>query len=55
MKAFENVTEQKRLKFIVTYNDERFYLKIYDNASKIIYSNINSIFEYGVSSTGALV
>jgi signal transduction histidine kinase len=52
VKAFENVIEQKRLKFVVTYDTEHFYLKIYDNASKIIYSDINSIFEYGVSSSG---
>lgn len=52
IKAFDNIEDAKKIKIGVEYDDQKFYIKIFDNASEIPYKDINKIFEYGVSSTG---
>jgi signal transduction histidine kinase len=51
-KAFDDSETQRKIKIEATFDHKFFYLKIYDNASKISFKDINSIFDYGVSSTG---
>lgn len=51
-KAFDESTEDRKIKISLDYNSEQFSIKIFDNASKIPFPKIESIFEYGKSSTG---
>jgi signal transduction histidine kinase len=51
-KAFEDKEIDKKIKISIEFNDEFFSIKIFDNASKIPFNDIDSIFEYGKSSTG---
>lgn len=51
-KAFDDKATDKKIKISIEFSDELFSIKIYDNASKIPFSKIDSIFEYGKSSTG---
>ncbi|MBI3233552.1 MAG: HAMP domain-containing histidine kinase [Bacteroidetes bacterium] len=52
IKAFEGIIDVKRIKIVAQFDDKYFYIKLYDNASKIPFDDVNSIFEYGISSTG---
>jgi signal transduction histidine kinase len=52
IKAFDNVETNKNIKISTEYDNEFFYIKIFDNARKIIFNDIKTIFNYGVSSTG---
>lgn len=53
VKAFEDCElSDRRIKISVDYDNENFNLKIFDNANKITYSNPETIFDYGISSTG---
>lgn len=52
IKAFEGLEIDRKIKIQANFNDDFFEMKIYDNASKITFSNINTIFDYGVSSSG---
>lgn len=52
VKAFETASEVKKIKITAEIIEDSVYLKIYDNASKISFNDINSIFNYGISSTG---
>lgn len=49
IKAFDDCVE-KKIKFKVEYNSEKFSIKIFDNATKIPYDDVNKIFDYGISS-----
>ena len=51
-KAFDESTKDRKIKISLDYNNEYFSIKIFDNASKIPFPKIDSIFEYGKSSTG---
>lgn len=51
-KAFKENTNNRKIKISIEYNNEYFSIKIFDNASKIQFTKIDSIFEYGKSSTG---
>ncbi|MCC9043651.1 GHKL domain-containing protein [Myroides sp. M-43] len=51
IKAFENV-DDKKIKFQADFTDESFMIKIYDNGNKIPFDDIDSIFDYGKSSSG---
>jgi signal transduction histidine kinase len=52
IKAFENTNTEKKIKISIEHNSEYFSIKIFDNANKIPFNKIDSIFEYGKSSTG---
>ncbi|HQD45823.1 MAG TPA: sensor histidine kinase [Kaistella sp.] len=53
IKAFENSTHpNKRIKISAEFTDKKFTLSIFDNAEKIPFEEVNTIFDYGVSSTG---
>ncbi|MGF1636481.1 MAG: ATP-binding protein [Cyclobacteriaceae bacterium] len=52
IKAFEELEINKKIKIVAEFDRKVFYIKIYDNASKIPFKDINTIFDYGVSSTG---
>ncbi|MGA9213660.1 sensor histidine kinase [Kaistella sp.] len=51
IKAFGNSVD-KKIKISVEFNSDDFNIRIFDNAEKIPFKNINSIFDYGNSSTG---
>lgn len=51
-KAFDENTKDRKIKISLDYNSEQFSIKVFDNASKIPFPKIDSIFEYGKSSTG---
>lgn len=52
IKAFSQDINDRRIKISIEYNGELFSIKIYDNACKIPFKDVDSIFNYGVSSTG---
>lgn len=52
IKAFDKSCTDKKIKISVEYSEDFFDIKIFDNASKISFSKIDSIFDYGKSSTG---
>ncbi|GAA4026481.1 hypothetical protein GCM10022386_07390 [Flavobacterium cheonhonense] len=51
-KAFDESIKDRKIKISLDYDNEHFSIKIFDNASKIPFPKIDSIFEYGKSSTG---
>lgn len=52
VKAFTPCIQDKKIKLLSSYDENNFYIKIFDNASNIPFDNIDSIFDFGVSSTG---
>jgi len=51
IKAFNNVTLDRKIRLSISFDENNFYIKISDNADEIPFDDIDSIFEYGVSST----
>lgn len=52
IKAFDRESTDKRIKIEINFDKETFMMKIYDNAGEIAFEKKDSIFEYGVSSSG---
>lgn len=52
IKAFDGMDCDKKIKISADHSDDCFSIKIFDNASNLMFKNIDSIFEYGISSTG---
>ena len=52
IKAYNTVVENRRIKLDISFDENNFYIKIFDNADEIPFENIDSVFDYGVSSTG---
>ncbi len=51
-KAFDENCKDRKIKISLDYDSKQFSIKVFDNASKIPFPKIDSIFEYGKSSTG---
>jgi integral membrane sensor signal transduction histidine kinase len=54
IKAFEldKFQQRRKIKISTCATDKFFQIRIFDNAAKIPFDNINCIFDYGVSTTG---